>query len=98
MAVAPAIRPRFPAATRVPVPVCAQPRRAIPRPAAVMLLLVYASSFLPYLLPLDERPALYADGLTAGELRDRRHAARLERFLGGDVQSIPWDEEGRPSP
>ena len=48
---------------------------------------LFALSFVPYLLPAEQKPALYV-GPTPAELERRHHERRMRNFLGGDVASV----------
>jgi hypothetical protein len=47
---------------------------------------LFAASFLPYLLPMDERPAAYVAPVRTS--LDRRN----RRFLGSHLDAVPWED------
>ena len=50
------------------------------------LILVFLASLFPYLLPRDQQPAIYHDGVSFEEM----HKKRLNKFVGGDIENIIW--------
>ena len=54
----------------------------------LVYLAVWAASFIPYFLPESAQPAIYHDGITVEEARERREARQLNNYIGGDLASI----------
>ena len=49
---------------------------------------VMVASFIPYFLPVDQRPAIYKDGVPPEQAAERRQAAAASKFLGGDGSDL----------
>ena len=66
------------------------PLRRPPATAAAWLVTacLYVLTFLPYFLPVEERPWLYRDTPTEAQ----RTARQVNRFLGGDAARIDWGD------
>ena len=65
-----------------------EPGRELRRKRNIVLVCL-ALSFVPYALPVEERPRLYRDGMTQEQIREQQTAIRINRFLGARIQDLP---------
>ena len=91
-AVVTAVPPLPPLAIRTPrIRITGPPMMGAQRSRNFFALLLFAISFLPYGLPEEERPPIYQVPPLEERLEKQR-VAFLNRYLGGDIEMLPWED------